>query len=109
MISGVHVFDNMALSFLSEAGGLFTIAYIGLGLYILIKIIKARKSGLPDNMQTILTLIVLVGFITHSMTFDSLKYPHLNWIFHSPSSFLIKCSSSVSVDIILYNIIMGTA
>ena len=34
-------------------------------------------------MHASLLLIVVAGFIVHSMTFDSLKYPHLNWLFHS--------------------------
>ena len=84
MVAGVHVFDNMALSFLGEMGGLFTMAYLGLGVYLLINVVTVlRKPTLLDNMQVILTLVVLAGFTAHSMTFDSLKYPHLNWIFHS--------------------------
>ena len=27
--------------------------------------------------------IVLIGFAVHSMAYDNLRYPHLNWIFHS--------------------------
>ena len=36
MVSGVHVFDNMALCFLGETGGFFTMAYIGLGTYLIL-------------------------------------------------------------------------
>ena len=37
-----------------------------------------------------LLLIVLLGFLAHSMTFDSLKYPHLNWVFHSFLGLLVQ-------------------
>jgi len=83
MIAGVHVFDNMALSFLGESGGFFAMAYAGLILYLMIIVFHSVKSNSHDKVQTLLVLVVLAGFITHSMTFDSLKYPHLNWIFHS--------------------------
>ena len=94
MVAGLHVFDNMALSFLGEAGGLFTLAYIGLGVYVLVGIKRSLKSGFIDQTQTILTLIVLVVFMAHSMTFDSLKYPHLNWIFHSLLGLVAQCQVS---------------
>ncbi len=79
MTSGVKVFDNMFLSSLGEMGGLFTLAYMGLFAYILKNIILGRKT----NANVSLLMIVIAGFFVHSMTFDSLKYPHLNWIFHS--------------------------
>ena len=83
MVAGVNVFDNMALSFLSEAGGLFSIAYIGLAVSLLINITRNEKSNTNDRRQALLLLVVLAGFMAHSMTYDSLKNPHLNWIFHS--------------------------
>ena len=83
MVSGVHVFDNMALCFLGETGGFFTMAYIGLGIYLILKTLVFRKRHSENYVQTLLIIAVLAGFIAHSMTFDSLKNPHLNWIFHS--------------------------
>jgi O-antigen ligase len=83
MVAGIHVFENMALSFLGEMGGLFTMTYIGLGIYLILNILTAGGTSLLDKTQIILLLIVLAGFSIHSMTFDSLKYPHLNWVFHS--------------------------
>jgi O-antigen ligase len=94
MVAGVQVFDNIALSFLGEAGGLFTLAYIGLVVYLLINILKARRSGLPDKTQVILILVVLAGFLTHSMSFDSFKYPHLSWVFHSLLGLIARCKIS---------------
>ena len=94
MVAGVNVFDNMALSFLGEAGGLFSIAYIGLAVSLLINITRNEKSNTNDRRQALLLLVVLAGFMAHSMTYDSLKNPHLNWIFHSLLSLLARCRVS---------------
>jgi hypothetical protein len=83
MTQGVRVFDNMLFTFLGEMGGLFTLAYIGLFVYVL-KNINLRQNGNTNILtHASLTLIVIAGFFIHSLTFDSLKYPNLNWMFHS--------------------------
>lgn len=83
MTLGVNVFDNMALSLLGETGSLFTVIYFAFGLYIFKVLLTSRKSKMYDKTQTFLILIVLAGFLSQSMIYDSLKNPHLNWIFHS--------------------------
>lgn len=98
MVAGVHVFDNMALSFLGESGGFLAMAYVGLILYLMIVAFRSVKSTSYDKVQVLLILIVLAGFITHSMTFDSLKYPHLNWIFHSLLGLIACCKISDQKD-----------
>jgi hypothetical protein len=80
--AGIRVFDNLFLCFLGEMGGAFTLVYMGLFTYILKNIVLNRKNSAFDKVQVSL-LLVIAGFFVHSMTFDSLKYPHLNWIFHS--------------------------
>lgn len=81
--AGIRVFDNMFLCFLGEMGGAFTLVYMGLFAYILKNIVLNRENSAFDRVQVSLLLMVIAGFFAHSMTFDSLKYPHLNWIFHS--------------------------
>jgi hypothetical protein len=83
IIRGVETFDNMALFFLGEMGGLFTLAYSGLAIYLLKPLILLGKANTKTRNQSILLFLVLVGFFVHSTTYDSLRYPHLNWIFHS--------------------------
>jgi hypothetical protein len=80
---GVEVFDSMALSFVAEMGGLFTLAYLGLFVYVLRNINLRQKGNINTRTHASLILIVIAGFFIHSLTFDSLKYPHLNWMFHS--------------------------
>ena len=81
--TGIRVFDNLFLCFLGEMGGAFTLVYMGLFSYILKNIVLNRENSAFDKVEVSLLLIVITGFFVHSMTFDSLKYPHLNWIFHS--------------------------
>lgn len=82
MVNKLNIFDNMALTFLGETGGLFSVAYIFLIVY-LIKNKTSVNRNADERMRCSVLLIVLTGFLAHSMTFDSLKYPHLNWVFHS--------------------------
>jgi hypothetical protein len=83
MTRGIEVFDNMFLSFMGEMGGLFALSYLGFLAYALKNIGLVRSENANVRTHTSLLLIVLAGFLLHSLTFDSLKYPHLNWIFHS--------------------------
>ena len=83
MARGINVFDNMFLSLVGEMGGLFALAYIGFLAYVLKNIGLVRSENANVRVHASLLLIVVAGFLLHSLTFDSLKYPHLNWIFHS--------------------------
>jgi hypothetical protein len=83
MVRGINVFDNMFLSLVCEMGGLFALAYIGFLVYVLKNIGLVRSENANVRAHTSLLLIVVAVFLLNSLTFDSLKYPHLNWIFHS--------------------------
>jgi hypothetical protein len=83
IIQGVRVFDNMFLSLVCEMGGFFALVYIGFLAYVLRNIGLVRSENANVRAHASLLLIVIAGFLVHSLTFDSLKYPHLNWIFHS--------------------------
>jgi len=84
IITGVETFDNMALFFLAQTGLLFTGAYICLIFYLIKNLTKKNNNeNASIKLQSTLLLTVLIGFAVHSMTYDSLRYPHLNWVFHS--------------------------
>lgn len=76
-------FANIILCLFVEMGSIFAITYIGLVSYILIKFLRYIRDKPELRLHAILLLTPLVGFFVHSMTFDSLKYPDLNWMFHS--------------------------
>ena len=81
--TGGRTFDNMALFFLAQTGLLFTEAYVCLIFGLMKFLIKNNNENVAIKQQGILLLTVLIGFAIHSMTYDSLRYPHLNWLFHS--------------------------
>jgi len=75
-------FENIFLAFLVEMGGLFFITYFGGLLYILVRCLKISYS--PSTDIEMLSLVsVIVGFLFISCTFDTLRFPNLNWMFHS--------------------------
>jgi hypothetical protein len=75
--------ENIILCGFVEMGGLFTIAYIVLLIYLLARVFGFVRRRRKSRLHAILLLTPLFGFFIHSMTFDSLIYPHLNWLFHS--------------------------
>ena len=82
-IKNEKTLENIILCGFVGMGGLFTISYIVLIIYLLRNLFRRIRDKPEKRLQTVLFLIPLIGFLIHSMTFDSLIYPHLNWIFHS--------------------------
>jgi hypothetical protein len=75
-------FENIFLTFLVEMGSLFTIIYFGGLLYIMVRYLKSSRPPSKD-IVVISLLSVMVGFSVISCTFDTLRFPNLNWLFHS--------------------------
>jgi hypothetical protein len=75
-------FENIFLALLVEMGGLFSSIYFGGLLYIMVESLKSRRSPSKDIVVVSL-LSVMIGFLFISCTFDTLRFPNLNWIFHS--------------------------
>jgi hypothetical protein len=76
-------FENIVLCAFVEMGGLFAITYIGLLTYLLANLFRSIRQRPENRLRAVLLLTLLFGFAVHSMTFDSLTHPHLNWLFHS--------------------------
>ena len=76
-------FANMILCLFAEMGSLLALIYIGFVGHIISVLLQYIKEKPEARLHAIMLLTPLVGFLVHSMTFDSLKYPDLNWIFHS--------------------------
>ena len=82
-IKNKKTLENITLCSFVEMGGLFSITYIALIIYLLRNLFRRSRDKPRERLQAVLFLIPLAGFLIHSMTFDSLIYPHLNWLFHS--------------------------
>ena len=76
-------FENIVLTFLVEMGGLFSAIYFGGVIYIFIVFFKKFRAPPQQNLAGMLTIAVMVGFAFISCTFDTLRFPNLNWLFHS--------------------------
>ena len=79
----LRTFENIVLTFLVEMGGLFSAVYFGGGIYIFAVFFKKFRAPPQKNLAGILTIAVMVGFAFISCTFDTLRFPNLNWLFHS--------------------------
>ncbi len=75
--------ENVVLCGFVEMGSLFSMTYIALIIYILRNFFRHTRDNPEKRLQAVLFLIPLSGFFIHSMIFDSLIYPNLNWLFHS--------------------------
>ena len=76
-------FENTWLCCLVGMGGLFSIIYFALIIYLLRNLFRRTKDRSKQRLQAVLLLIPLIAFVINSMTHDTIVYPHLNWIFHS--------------------------
>lgn len=84
-----NTFENIFLAFLVEMGGVFTITYFGGLLYIIGRCLKNSPS--PSKDIEVMSLVsVMVGFLVISCTFDTLRFPNLNWLFHSLLGLLVN-------------------
>ena len=82
-IKNMKTLENIILCGFVGMGGLFTISYIVLIIYLLRNLFRRIRDKPRERLQAAMFLVPLFGFVIHSMTFDSLLFPHLNWMFHS--------------------------
>lgn len=82
--------ENIVLAFLVELGGLFTITYFSGLIYIIVSWSRNLRSPPQKSRARVQLLSVLMGFAFLSLTFDTLRFPDLNWIFHSLMGLLVN-------------------
>ena len=83
LVTGVQVFDNIVLSLLGQAGSLFVLVYLLLFFYLFQISFRLARIRSETRFYVFWVGVIFFGFVVQSLTFDSLRYPHLNWIFHS--------------------------
>lgn len=96
-IKTLYTFENTPLTFLVEVGSLFTITYFGALIYILISAYKNIHTARNDKSPEF-AFAVILGFIVISLTFDTLKFPNLNWIFHSLLGLIVNFSNNNIIE-----------
>jgi hypothetical protein len=81
-VAKLQTFDNMLLTALVEMGSLMTVLYGGLVLYILVTYCLKLWSWPKSSTLEWYRVLVLLGFAIHSLSYDSLLLPSVNWLFH---------------------------
>ncbi len=81
-VKTLHTFDNMALTALVELGSGMTLLYAGLIILILVKYCRRVWSAGESSTLEWYRVLVLLGFAIHSLSYDSLLFPPVNWMFH---------------------------
>jgi hypothetical protein len=93
-----NTLENIALSFLVQMGGLFSALYFGGVIYIFIVFSKKFWAPPQNNLAGMLTIAVMVGFAFISCTFDTLRFPNLNWLFHSFLGLMVNLPQNSSAS-----------
>ena len=78
-----NTFENIIITYFIERGSLFSLTYFGGLVYIVTISFKRLRSPPNKDMGGIFLASVITGFAVLSLTFDTLRFPNLNWIFHS--------------------------
>jgi O-antigen ligase len=95
-LTTLRTFENIVLSFLVEMGGLFSAVYFGGVIYIFAVFFKKFRAPPQKNLAGMLTIAVMVGFTFISCTFDTLRFPNLNWLFHSLLGLMVNLPQNSS-------------
>ena len=81
-VATLQTFDNMFLTGLVELGTVMTLFYLGLVIFILTKYCRRLRSLPESSPLDWYRVLILLGFVIHSLTYDSLLFPPVNWLFH---------------------------
>jgi O-antigen ligase len=81
-IATLHTLDNMLLTSMVELGSLITLLYLILILTIMMRYGRRLWAAPESSTLEWYRLLVLLGFAIHSLSYDSLLFPSVNWVFH---------------------------
>ena len=81
-VATLQTFDNMLLTAFVELGSLMTLLYLGLIMVIVIRYCRKLWSSPEPSLLGWYRVLVLFGFAIHSLSYDSLLFPSVNWLFH---------------------------
>ena len=81
-VAKLQTLDNMVLTGLVELGTIMPILYLGLITLIIGKYWRKLRSLPESSTLDWYRVLVLLGFAIHSLSYDSLLFPPVNWLFH---------------------------
>lgn len=92
--ASLQTLNNLFLTGLVELGTAMTLLYGGLVLFILVRYSRRLRSWPQSSPLDWYRALVLLGFAIHSLTYDSLLFPPLNWLFHVQVGIMAGCHAS---------------
>jgi O-antigen ligase len=95
-IEQINALENMTLTMLVEMGGLMSGTYIMLVLFCCLRLIQAIRKTPHHRCDLGFIMAGLIGFFVHSITYDSLSFPNLNWVFHSILGMMLGLANASS-------------
>jgi O-antigen ligase len=81
-VATLQTFDNMLLTAAVELGSLMTLLYLGLIMGIVVRYCRKLWASPEPSTLWWYRVLVLFGFAIHSLSYDSLLFPPVNWLFH---------------------------
>ena len=81
-VAKLQTLDNMVLTGFVELGSLMTLTYLGLVILIMARYVRALRLSSESSSSDWYRLLIMLGFAIHSMSYDSLMFPPVNWLFH---------------------------
>jgi hypothetical protein len=91
-IKTLNTFENIILTYLIEWGSLFSFIYFGGIIYIVAPYFR-EANNTSIGMEGILVLAIVISFSIMSFTFDTLRFPNINWVFHSLLGLMVNITS----------------
>ena len=95
-LKSLNTFENIILTYLVEWGCLFSIIYFGGVIHITLAFFKATKETTIRRMDGVFVALIILSFSIMSLTFDTLRYPNLNWASHTLLG-LLACFSDKQI------------
>ena len=81
-VTSLQTFENMTLTGFVELGTVMMLAYLGLVIAILTRYCRTLRSQPESPPIDWYRVLVLIGFAVHSLSYDSLLFPPVSWLFH---------------------------
>ena len=97
-IQSQNAFENIILTYLIEWGAIFCLIYFGGIAYIAILYFKETKKPLIREMDGVFVVAIIISFSAMSLTFDTLRFPNINWVFHTLLGLLVNIPEKNEVD-----------
>ena len=81
-VTELQTFDNMMVTGFVELGTIITLLYLVLVIFIIGRYYRALRISPDFAIMDWYRLLILLGFAVHSLSYDSLLFPPVNWLFH---------------------------